>query len=83
MDPLELQWIHWSSGAIFFENFQLHFQLLKSEWLRRLTPNELELLNMFPPGHTEGSSDSKRAFFMGNALVVGIVQKLAEVLAER
>lgn len=59
------------------------FRLLKSEWLRRLTPNELELLNMFPPGHTEGSSDSKRAFFMGNALVVGIVQKLAEVLAER
>jgi len=57
--------------------------LKKSEWIRRLTPIELERLNMFPDNHTEGTTDGKRAFFMGNALVVGIVQKLAEVLAER
>lgn len=57
--------------------------LKKSEWIRRLTPVELERLNMFPDNHTEGTTDGKRAFFMGNALVVGIVQKLAEVLAER
>ena len=42
--------------------------------LRRLTPVELERLNMFPDNHSQmaGISDTKRAFFMGNALVVGI-----------
>lgn len=50
--------------------------------LRRLTPIELEKLNMFPENHTklEGISDAKRAFFMGNALVVGIVEKLGSAL---
>ena len=47
---------------------------------RRLTPVELERLNMFPDNHTIGVSDTKRAFLMGNALVVGVVTKLAEVL---
>lgn len=48
--------------------------------LRRLTPLELERLNMFPDNHTEGASDARRAFFMGNALVVGVVEKLGEQL---
>lgn len=50
--------------------------------LRRLTPVELERLNMFPDNHTKlnGITDAKRAFFMGNALVVGVVQKLGEEL---
>ncbi|QYA24278.1 DNA (cytosine-5-)-methyltransferase [Gramella sp. MT6] len=50
--------------------------------LRRLTPIELERLNMFPDNHTklDGISDTKRAFFMGNALVVGIVEKLGKEL---
>ena len=56
------------------------FGLAKSEWLRRLTPVELELLNMFPPNHTAGPTDGKRAFFMGNALVIGIIQKLGDAL---
>jgi DNA (cytosine-5)-methyltransferase 1 len=47
---------------------------------RRLTPVELERANMFPDNHTLGVSDTKRAFLMGNALVVGIVEKLGEVL---
>lgn len=47
---------------------------------RRLTPIELERLNMFPDNHTVGVSDTKRAFLMGNALVVGIVEKLAKEL---
>lgn len=47
---------------------------------RRLTPIELERLNMFPDNHTEGVSDSKRAFLMGNALVVGIVERIAKQL---
>lgn len=50
--------------------------------LRRLTPIELERLNMFPDNHTklEGISDTKRAFFMGNALVVGVIEKIGEEL---
>lgn len=47
---------------------------------RRLTPIELERLNMFPDNHTLGVTDSKRAFLMGNALVVGIVEKLSREL---
>ena len=49
---------------------------------RRLTPIELERLNMFPDKHTEleGVSDSKRAFLMGNALVIGIVEKIGKEL---
>ena len=52
--------------------------------LRRLTPLELERLNMFPDNHTrlDGIRDTKRAFFMGNALVVGIVEKLGAALYE-
>lgn len=47
---------------------------------RRLTPIELERANMFPANHTLGVSDTKRAFLMGNALVVGIVERLGEIL---
>lgn len=51
---------------------------------RRLVPVELERLNMFPDNHTqlEGVTDQKRAFFMGNALVIGIVEKLSRSLAK-
>jgi DNA (cytosine-5)-methyltransferase 1 len=50
--------------------------------MRRLTPIELERLNMFPDDHTAltGISDAKRAFFMGNALVVGVVERLGRGL---
>ena len=53
--------------------------------LRRLTPIELERLNMFPDNHTEmqGISDTKRAFFMGNALVVGVIEKTGIALLEK
>lgn len=43
---------------------------------RRLTPIELERLNMFPDNHTIGASDMRRAFLMGNALVTGIVERI-------
>lgn len=49
---------------------------------RRLLPVELERLNMFPDNHTRGESDAKRAFFMGNALVCGVVTRVGEVLYE-
>ena len=50
--------------------------------LRRLTPVELEKLNGFPKDHTklEGITDTKRAFFMGNALVCGVVKIIGDFL---
>ncbi len=53
--------------------------------LRRLTPIELERLNMFPDNHTQlqGISNTKRAFFMGNALVIGVVEKIAAQLIKQ
>ena len=54
---------------------------------RRLTPIELERLNGFPDNWTllgsdqKKVSDTKRAFFMGNALVVGLIEKVGKVLA--
>ena len=55
------------------------------EGLRRLVPIELERLNMFPDDHTkfDGVTDTKRAFLMGNALVVGVVEKLGVTLKKR
>lgn len=55
---------------------------------RRLVPIELERLNGFPDNWTtigkegEKISDVKRAFFMGNALVVGVVERIGKQLAE-
>ena len=53
---------------------------------RRLTPLELERLNGFPDNWTKFSgdnqvSDVRRAFFMGNALVVGLIERVGQVLA--
>ena len=54
---------------------------------RRLTPIELERLNGFPDEWTFYSknnkvvSDSKRAFFMGNALVIGLIEAVGRVIA--
>lgn len=57
--------------------------------LRRLTPEELEAGNMFPRGHTkvvnvEGEQvevpAGKRAFFMGNALVCGVITRIGKSL---
>jgi DNA (cytosine-5)-methyltransferase 1 len=51
--------------------------------LRRLTPLELERLNGFPDGWTDtGMPDGRRAFMMGNALVVGLVERVGRALAE-
>ena len=59
--------------------------ILTKKGYRRLTPIELERLNMFPDNHTEleGVSDTKRAFFMGNALVVGVIEKIGLALKEK
>ena len=50
---------------------------------RRLTPVEMERLNGFPDGWTKGITDGRRAFLMGNALVVGIVDKISSELHSR
>ena len=64
---------------------QLNHDCVKVGKFRRLTPVELEKGNMFPPDHTrhailDGKTveiDPKhRAFFMGNALVVGAIEKI-------
>jgi DNA (cytosine-5)-methyltransferase 1 len=47
---------------------------------RRLTPRELERLNGFPDDWTAGMSEGRRAFAMGNALVVGIVERIGREL---
>ena len=60
-----------------------HVVLTSSGRYRRLTPIELERLNMFPDHHTEGASDMRRAFLMGNALVTGIVEKVGVVLLHK
>lgn len=57
-----------------------HVIQTKSGRYRRLVPIELERLNMFPDNHTEGASDLRRAFLMGNALVTGIVENIGRVL---
>lgn len=50
---------------------------------RRLIPIELERLQMFPDNHTVGYTDVQRAFFMGNALVTGVVTKIGFKIIER
>ena len=60
-----------------------HIIQTESGRYRRLVPIELERLNMFPDNHTAGASDLRRAFLMGNALVTGIVERLALVLESR
>ena len=52
---------------------------------RRLTPIELERLNMFPDDHTkhDNVTNAKRAFFMGNALVIGVVEKIGKSLINK
>lgn len=55
---------------------------------RRLTPIELERLNGFPDDWTKTGingkiiTDGRRAFFMGNALVIGLVTRVGLVLAK-
>lgn len=60
-----------------------HVILTASGRYRRLTPTELERLNMFPDNHTLGASDSRRAFLMGNALVTGIVERIGVQIIQR
>ena len=51
--------------------------------IRRLVPDELDQIQMFPRGWTDaGMTDGHRAFCMGNALVVGIPHAIGRVIAD-
>lgn len=50
--------------------------------LRRLVPDELDALQCFPKGWTEGMSDNRRAFCMGNALVTEIPHRIGLEIAK-
>ena len=57
----------------------------KEGQLRRLFPRELEAMNGFSAAHSQACeqlkiSDGRRAFFMGNALVVGVVERILKAL---
>lgn len=52
--------------------------ILRDGKYRRLTPIELERIQMFPDNHTSGFTDVQRAFMMGNALVTGVVEKIGK-----
>ncbi|MBX3174273.1 MAG: DNA (cytosine-5-)-methyltransferase [Gemmatimonadaceae bacterium] len=61
-----------------------HIVPAKGGGYRRLTPVELERLSGFPDNHTAtGMSDGQRAFCMGNALVIGLVEAIAAEVAVR
>lgn len=66
------------SGASRFK----HVVKTPSGRYRRLLPIELERLDMFPDNHTQlsGVSDGRRAFFIGNALVVGAIEQVGRSL---
>lgn len=60
---------------------------LEAGKLRRLYPEELERMNGFSSEHSKicrelKISDGKRAFFMGNALVVGVVRNIMVSLSK-
>ena len=66
------------SGASRFK----HIVRCESGRYRRLVPDELDQLQTFPRGWTDaGMTDGRRAFCMGNALVVGVPHLIGRVIA--
>jgi DNA (cytosine-5)-methyltransferase 1 len=57
--------------------------IIQDPWTQRyrvLTPVEMERLNGFPDNWTEGMPTTRRYFCMGNALVVGLIERMAKHL---
>ena len=58
-----------------------HLVQVEDGRFRRLTPRELERLNGFPDDWTDtGMPEGRRAFMMGNAIVVGLVERVGTEL---
>lgn len=81
--PTKKQYEELDLGSADAKEARQRLGIQEKKWLRRLTPVELERLNMFPDNHTEGVSDGKRAFLMGNALVCGVIEKIGTELSKR
>lgn len=84
-DPLDRpsRTILTGEGGVSASRFK-HVVTTPSGRLRRLVPEELEALNGFPSGWTNtGMTAGNRAFCMGNALVVGVVQRIGNVIISR
>jgi DNA (cytosine-5)-methyltransferase 1 len=84
-DSLELpaRTILTGEGGISASRFKHVIEDPVSGRLRRLVPEELEELNGFPRGWTDtGMSDGRRAFMMGNALVVGVVERIGRAIKD-
>jgi DNA (cytosine-5)-methyltransferase 1 len=59
-----------------------HIVRCKDGRYRRLVPDELDQLQTFPSGWTDtGMTDGRRAFCMGNALVVGVVNRIGRAIS--
>ena len=49
--------------------------------LRRLTAEEVDATFQFPRGYTEGLSDAQRSLLLGNAVMPGVIERIARVIA--
>ena len=59
-----------------------HIIRCKDGRYRRLVPDELDQLQTFPKGWTDtGMTDGRRAFCMGNSLVVGVPHLIGQAIA--
>jgi len=68
-------------GVLWWSIYKILFQK-KEKAPKYLLLENVDRLLKSPDNHTEGAIDSKRAFLMGNALVVGIVERIAKKLLE-
>lgn len=60
-----------------------HIVATSDDRFRRLIPVELERLNGFPDDWTSVKmTDNQRAFCMGNALVIGVIERIGRVIAK-
>ena len=56
---------------------------MNTKKLRIITPEEAELISGFPEGHTSSIPVEKwRYFCIGNALVVGLIEKMGKQLRD-
>ena len=67
-----------SEGSI---NRSTHF-IKAGKKVRFMTPVEAERMNGFPDDWTKGKTERQRFFFMGNALVTGVVEKIGREIHE-